>query len=57
MRLLWGRLAQRESLKLVHDMDAIFQPLGCFSSIVHFDHILIHLVKVCIDELINDLRR
>ena len=50
------RLAQGQSLELVHDLDALGQSLRGLGCPIHFDHVLVHLVKVRVDELVHDLR-
>ena len=45
------------SLELVHGLDALCQPVCRLYSLVHLDQVFVHLLKVLVDELIDDLGR
>ena len=44
-------------LELLHYLNALSKSLSCLLSFVHFYQVSIHLIKVLVDELIDDLRR
>ena len=47
----------RHILELIHHLDASSEFVSAFQSLIHRDEVLVHLVKVLIDELVDDLRR
>ena len=57
MGLLGWRLAHGgDFLELVHDLDGLCKSLSCLHGLVHLNQVFIHLFKMLVDELIDDLR-
>lgn len=52
-----GPCHHRHFLQLIHDLDAVGKLIGGLERPVHLDEVFVHLVKVLVDELVDDLRR
>ena len=52
-----GPCHHRHFLQLIHDLDAVGKLIGGLDCPVHLYEVFVHLVKVLVDELIDDLRR
>ena len=52
-----GPCHHRHFLQLIHDLDAVGELISGLYCPVHLYEVFVHLVKVLVDELIDDLRR